>query len=163
MIILYVLKQEIEMVCKNQKQAITIIAIISIFYTTAFWNQPKLRYQYKGSKNIIETIEEYKDIPCVYLYTKNPVLRNDFVQNINYVRRFENVYILDGVNFSINKLKKALEKVDTSKGIILYGYKNEINYQTYRIIESMQEFKSYEPIVEITQERNCYNELYRIY
>lgn len=163
MIILYVLKQEIEIVCKNQKQAIMIIAIVSIFYTTAFWNQPNLRYQYKGSKNIIETIEKYKDIPCIYLYTENPVLRNDFVQNINYVRRFENVYILDGVNFSINKLKRVLKEVDISNGIILYGYKDEIDYKTYRIIKSMQEFKSYEPIVEITQERNYYNELYRIY
>ena len=90
-------------------------------------------------------------------------MENDFVQNINYVRQFENVYIMDKTNFSVNKLRKILEGKDMSQGIIIYDKEKEIGDKIYRIIRDMNEFTNYKKIVELKSERIIFDEIYLIY
>ena len=162
-VIFYLLQKEIEMIIKNRKHVFILTTVIGVFYATSFWYKPHYRYQYIGNKEIIETIKEYKDIPCIYLYTHFDVLENDFVQNINYVRQFENVYIMDKTNFSVNKLRKILEGKDMSQGIIIYDKEKEIGDKIYRIIRDMDEFTNYKKIVELKSERIIFDEIYLIY
>lgn len=162
-VIFYLLQKEIEMIIKNRKHVFILTTVIGVFYATSFWYKPHYRYQYIGNKEIIETIKEYKDIPCIYLYTHFDVLENDFVQNINYVRQFENVYIMDKTNFSVNKLRKILEGKDISQGIIIYDKEKEIGDKIYRIIRDMDEFTNYKKIVELKSERIIFDEIYLIY
>ena len=162
-IIFYLLQKEIEMIMKNKKHVFILTTLIGVLYATSFWYKPHYRYQYTGNKEIIETIKEYKDVPCIYLYSHFDVLENDFVQNINYVRQFENVYIMDRMNFSVNKLKKILEGKDLSNGIIIYEKEERIGDKIYRIIRDMDEFTNYKKIVELKSERTVLDEIYLVY
>ena len=76
---------------------------------------------------------------------------------------FENVYIMDKTNFSVNKLRKILEGKDMSQGIIIYDKEKEIGDKIYRIIRDMDEFTNYKKIVELKSERIIFDEIYLIY
>ena len=162
-IIVYLLKKEIQIIIKNQKIVISIISIIILLYTVSFILPTELRYQYKSSKEKIENIAQYKNIPCIYMYAHSDVLNNTFVMNLNYVRQFENVYIMDKINFTINGLEKALQGIDISNGIIIM--ENEINAENRvkKIIEESNKFSNYKKIEEITIERVIYDEIYLVY
>lgn len=162
-IIFYLLKREIELIIKNKKKVIGIVLTITIIYTASFFLNTELRYQYKSSKDKIENISRYKDIPCIYMYTPTDVLTNTFTMNLNYIRQFEKVYIMDKINFSVIDVKKALENIDISNGIIIMDNEVGAEYKVKKIVDEMEEFNNYKKIEEITIERNVYDEIYLIY
>ena len=163
-IIIFLFKKELEIIIKNKKIVMIIILIVSLIYSVSLFNSAELRYQYKDSKEKIRNISNYSNIPCIYMYApSDDVLTNTFTMNLNYVRQFENVYVMNKINFTINDLRKALEGKDISKGIIIID--NEVNREKTlnKIIEQMEEFNNYKRIEEITIERKIYNEIYLVY
>ena len=97
------------------------------------------------------------------MYTPATVLNNGFTSDFNYVRQFENVYIMDATEFSIEKLEKALDGIDTSKGIIIIDQDRTAYKETKKIVEDIEQFENFEKVEEITIERNFPTEIYRIY
>lgn len=162
-ITLYLLKKEIGVITKNKKIVMAIFLIITIIYSSSFLLNAELRYQYKSSKEKIENISKYKDIPCIYMYAPTDVLTNTFTLNFNYVRQFEKVYIMNKINFSTLDVKKALKGVDISKGIIIMDNEVGVEYKAKKIVDEMEEFKNYKKIEEITIERTVNDEIYLIY
>ena len=136
--------------------------IITILYSSSFLLNTELRYQYKSSKEKIENISKYSNIPCVYMYAPTDVLTNTFTLNFNYVRLFNDVYIINKINFTTNQLKKVLEGKDISNGIIIMD--NEVNAEdrAKKIVDEMEEFNYYKKVEEITIERTVNDEIYLI-
>ena len=162
-IILYLLKKEIELIIKNKKVVLEIVLIITMIYTLSFLLNTEFRYQYKSSKEKIENISKYKDIPCIYMYAPTDVLTNTFTLNFNYVRQFEKVYIMNKINFSVLDVEKALKNVDISKGIIIMDNEVGVEYKVKKIVDEMEEFSNYKKIEEITIERTVNDEIYLVY
>lgn len=161
--IVYIVKIETNVITKNKKESICIVVVISVLYTCNLFVKVDYKYQYKESKEIFETIEKYKDLPCIYFYYKRPILENTFVKNLNYLRRFENVYIQDVKTFASSKISDILLDIDTSKGVLIYLSKGEAQSRIYRIMNTNSQFKNYEKIVDITPERYVYDQIYRLY
>ena len=162
-IIMYLLKKELQIIIKNKKIVLNMILVIIILYTISFISNEELRYQYISSKEKIENISKYSDIPCVYMYAPADVLTNTFTMNLNYVRQFENVYIMDKVNFTTNHLKKALKGKDISNGIIIMDNEANIEKVVNKIIDRMEEFDKYKKIEEFSIERTVNSEVYLVY
>ena len=162
-IILYLLKKEIELIIKNKKVVLEIVLIITMIYTLSFLLNTEFRYQYKSSKEKIENISKYKDIPCIYMYAPTDVLTNTFTLNFNYVRQFEKVYIMNKINFSVLDVEKALKNVDISKGIIIMDNEVGAEYKAKKIVDEMEEFNNYKKIEEITIERTVNDEIFLIF
>ena len=161
--IIYILKKELQILIKNKKAVLILLLIISICYLNPLWGNKEVKYQYTSSKEKFENIEKYKNIPCIYMYTPATVLNNGFTSDFNYVRQFENVYIMDATEFSIEKLEKALDGIDTSKGIIIIDQDRTAYKETKKIVEDIEQFENFEKVEEITIERNFPTEIYRIY
>ena len=162
-IIFYLLKKEIGLIIKNKKIIMAIFLIITMIYTSSFLLNTELRYQYKSSKEKIENISKYKDIPCIYMYAPTDVLTNTFTLNFNYVRQFEKVYIMNKINFSVLDVEKALKNVDISKGIIIMDNEVGAEYKAKKIVDEMEEFNNYKKIEEITIERTVNDEIFLIF
>ena len=162
-IILYLLKKEIGLIIKNKKIIMAIFLIITMIYTSSFLLNTELRYQYKSSKEKIENISKYKDIPCIYMYAPTDVLTNTFTLNFNYVRQFEKVYIMNKINFSVLDVEKALKNVDISKGIIIMDNEVGAEYKAKKIVDEMEAFNNYKKIEEITIERTVNDEIFLIF
>lgn len=162
-IIMYLLKKEVQMIIKNKTIVMTCILIICLIYTASFLIPTELKYQYTSSKEKIENISKYKNIPCIYMYAHTDVLTNTFIMNLNYVRQFENVYIMEKINFSVADVEKALEGIDISNGIILMDNEIDAENKAQKIVDGMDEFNNYEKIEEITVERTIDQYVYWIY
>lgn len=151
------------MIIKNKKIVMEVILVICLIYSISSLGTKDLRYLYSSSKEKIENISKYKDIPCIYMYAPTDVLANTFTMNLNYIRQFEKVYIMDKINFSVIDVKKALENIDISNGIIIMDNEVGAEYKVKKIVDEMEEFNNYKKIEEITIERNVYDEIYLIY
>ena len=160
--IIYILKKELQILIKNKKAVLILLLIISICYLNPLWGNKEVKYQYTSSKEKFENIEKYKNIPCIYMYTPATVLNNGFTSDFNYVRQFENVYIMDATEFSIEKLEKALDGIDTSKGIIIIDQDRTAYKETKKIVEDIEQFENFEKVEKITIEKNFPKEIYRI-
>ena len=161
-LIVYYLKMELYKL-KNKKIAKKIFLLIMIITTLTFLIPTGYRYQYISSKEKIENISKYKNIPCIYMYANSNVLTNTFVMDLNYVRQFENVYIMDKIIFSTKTLEKKLKGIDTKNGIIIIDDEVNAENRAKKIVEEMEEFNEYKKIEEITIERNIAEEIYLIY
>ena len=161
-IAVYILKKELDTIIKNKKYTLIIMFIISLIFI-AVPTKRELRYQYPESKQKIENIEKYKDIPCIYMYTAKSVLENRFTLNLNYVRKFENVYIMNAMLFTTQELEKVLKEVDTSNGIIIFDNTVKINKKIDKIIKDFDEFSSYKKIESMTIDRAYADDIYLVY
>ena len=139
------------------------LLIISICYIDSLWENKEVKYQYTSSKEKFENIEKYKNIPCVYMYAPATVLYNSFIGDLNYVRQFENVYIMEAKEFNTENLEEVLKEVDTSKGILIIDLDRTAYNEAKKIVEDMEQFENFEKVEEITIERNFPTEIYRIY
>lgn len=162
-IIMYVLKKEILFITKNKKVTLIITAIILIVYSITYWNGVNIEYQYIGNKEKIEKLQKYKDLPCIYMYLPNDVLHNNFVASLNYVRQFENTYIMNKTLYSPKTIKKNLKDKDISNGIIMINETISEKSEKYAkdIINEIDEFSTYKKIETIGTE--TYMDVYLIY
>lgn len=147
-LMMYILKKELQILLKNRKKVLVLSSIVWIVYSTMFIGYGHIEYQYKNNKEMIEEICKYKDIPCIYMYSGGDVLNNGFVTDLNYVRQFENVYIMDKVLFLPKNVKEILKDVDTSNGIMIIEEAAKIDKKAKMIIDEIEEFNSYEKIAE---------------
>ena len=115
------------------------------------------------SKEKIENLEKYKDIPCIYMYTHKNVLENRFTLNLNYVRKLDNVYIMNSMLFTTQELKKALQNVDTSKGILVFDNTTKIKKRINKIIKEFDQFSEYKKIETFTADRVYSDDVYLVY
>lgn len=161
--IMFILKKELQMIIKNKKIVLILMLIICICYINPLWGNKELQYQYKGSKEKIENIEKYKDIPCIYIYRPADVLKNTFNYDINYVRQFENVYIMEDTKFTTQEVEKALEGIDISEGIIIMGRDNKITLMIQEVVQELEDFNNYKKIEDITTERKIPTGVYWLY
>lgn len=152
-IILYILKKELYVIIKNKKRTFVILTLICIIFINPLWGNKYLAYQYKGNKEIIQNIEKYTYIPCIYVYDENTVLQDKFTRDLNYVRRFKNVYIMDRNDFKFSNIKNILEEIDISNGIIIMDSKDNTNIMARKLVIMMDEFKRYEIIEAIDTDR----------
>ncbi len=92
------------------------------------------------------------------MYGGYDVLNNGFLNDYNYVRQFEKVYIMDKKLFLPIKVEDILKEVNTDNGIIFIDYKEKINKRAMMIINQIEKFSNYEEIMQI----NDFS-IYRIY
>lgn len=161
-ILMYVLRKEISTIVKNKKYTVIILSIISLIFVT-FPNKKELKYQYPESKQKIENIKQYKDVPCIYMYTAKSVLENRFTLNLNYVREFNNVYIMNAMLFTTQELEKVLKDVDTSNGIIIFDNTVKIKKKVDKIVNELDEFSNYKKIESMTIDRAYADDIYLVY
>ena len=161
-ILMYVLRKEISTIVKNKKYTVIILSIISLIFVT-FPNKKELKYQYPESKQKIENIKQYKDVPCIYMYTAKSVLENRFTLNLNYVREFNNVYIMNAMLFTTQELEKVLKDVDTSNGIIIFDNTVKIKKKVDKIVNELDEFSNYKKIESMTTDRAYADDIYLVY
>ncbi len=162
-ILFYFIRKELIIIIKNKKTVTVIMLTISIIVSITTLFTKNFMYQYKENDALINQIAEYKNVPCVYMYMHYPVLQNSFTSDLNYVRQFENVYIMNKSLFITAKLEKVLKEVDISNGIIIYDNEFDIEKRANRIIEEIEYFSEYKEIAEISTDRNMKSKLYLIY
>ena len=161
-ILVYLLKRELAFLIKNKKHALIATTAIMIIFLVMPTTKA-LEYQYPESKEKIENLEKYKDIPCIYMYTHKNVLENRFALNLNYVRKLDNVYIMNSMLFTTQELKKALQNVDISKGILVFDNTTKIEKRVNKIITELDEFSSYRKIETFTADRVYPDDVYLVY
>lgn len=161
-ILVYLLKRELAFLIKNKKHALIATTAIMIIFLVMPTTKA-LEYQYPESKEKIENLEKYKDIPCIYMYTHKNVLENRFTLNLNYVRKLDNVYIMNSMLFTTQELKKALQNVDISKGILVFDNTTKIEKRVNKIITELDEFSSYRKIETFTADRVYPDDVYLVY
>lgn len=143
--IIYLLKQGLEGILKNEKATIAILIIVTTICIISSVTNKELLYLYEGTKEKLDILkEEYADIPCIYVYEEKIVQENNFVTDLSYIRQINNVYILDSKEKY--RIKEILKEVDTSKGVMIFDYdicqienernilENEEKYTTSKII-----------------------------
>lgn len=148
-IIMYFLKKELEVILKNKKIALIITSIICIIYPLMLWKNENMEYQYTGNKEIMELIQTHEDIPCIYMYEHATVLKNRFMEDYNYVRQFEQVYIMEKTKFSIEHLKEVIKQVDTTKGIMIIADEMEMYKKIDEIVAGIDEVNQYKIVLRI--------------
>ena len=148
---------------KNKKSILAIMLIISVICVIPIEGR-KIEFQYYESKNNYEIINQYKDIPLIYFYNPNPILENDFMVYYDYVRKFNESFIMEKDKFSIGYLERILYKIDTSNGIILSDTSNTCEGVCKKIIKYTN-FSNYTKILEFTKSKkeNTYRYFYYIY
>lgn len=162
-LMMYILKKELQTLLKNRKKVLALSSIVWIVYSMMFIGTGDVEYQYKYNKEMIETLHKYKDIPCIYMYVGGDVLCNGFVSDLNYVRQFENVYIMDKILFLPKNVKDILKDVDISKGIIIIEEEEKIDKKAKMIIDEIEEFNQYEKIAEKKSHGITSKVVYRIF
>lgn len=150
--IVYMLTFILKKLIKSEKSIIIVLMIISLLYVLPFYGNTELEYQYSSNKEAIEKIQKYKEVPCIYIYTDKDMLKNNFLLNLNYIRQFENVYVMNKTEFSTENLEKVLDRIDTSKGIIIYDEGMGTNDRAKQIVKNMDEFSKYKKIVRFTED-----------
>lgn len=157
-LIIYILKKELEILIKDKKIVFITITIFSILISMTSLKDNKLEYQYKGNKELIENLRQYKEIPCIYMYGGFGVLQNGFLNDYNYIRQFDNVYIMNKMMFLPIKVEEVLEDKNLDNGIIFMEYEDKVDKETKMIIRQMDQFSNYEEIMQINN-----LVIYRIY
>lgn len=162
-LIIYMLNFILKKIIKNEKIILILLIGISLIYVLPFYGNTYLEYQYSSNMEDIKKVQEYKDIPCIYLYSDKEMLENNFLLNLNYIRQFENVYIMNKEEFSIEHLKHALKEVDISKGIIIFDEGIGTSERIRQIIKNMNEFSKYKKIVRFTEKESTKSTVILIY
>ena len=161
-IIIYIIKNGLQAFIKNRKIVLVFVTILVIIYSIPTLYNKKFKYIYYENKEQIKMLEEYKTIPCIYLYNDVKITYNKFASHINYLRMLDNVYILSNdfiggydidvysnvsmaeyleiFNMNIEDIdidiKDILKDEDTSKGILVFSQIYNYKIMSY-ILEEM--------------------------
>lgn len=152
-ILFYIANVELATIMKNKKAFLCSMLMFSTLCIMPC-NFRKIAYQYPNNKERYETIEKYKNVPVIYLYEREDVLNNDFMFVYDYVRRFDNCYIMNKEQFSVRHFKDVIKDVDTSNGVILIDYSIELERECAQILAFSRKFSNCENIVKLYEDRH---------
>ena len=174
-LLVYLLKNGLQALVKDRRIVLTIMLVIVTIYSIPTLHNKKFEYIYYGNKEKIEKINQYKSIPCIYLYNDVSIEYNKFASNINYLRMFDNVYILNNdkifyqdmssydtmsmrewmefFNIDIDTIdinvSEILKDKDMSKGLIVF-----LPAYNHRIITYILEQTNFTKVTEIVKFKN---------
>lgn len=100
------------------------LLLLSVFLSFSFHNQPEVLYL--NHKQIVEEIEENKNIPAVYFLDSS---NNRFLDDILLFSILEKSYITLDISSVEEKITQILQDVDVSSGFYLFlnqGEKNQV-------------------------------------
>ena len=154
-ILFYFIYLELTLAIENKKALVSCMLIFSILCIIPLnLNSRKIAYQYYENKYKYETIEKYKNIPVIYMYSGGNVLNNDFMFVYDYIRRFDKSYMMNSDRFSIYYFENVIKDVDVSNGVILVDYSALVDEKCNEIILNSNKFSSYENVLKLYEDKN---------
>jgi hypothetical protein len=119
----------------NQKVTYTILSIIfiimlvlpNIISLLPLGYEINFYYLYKDKKDIVETIKEQYDVPCLYVFNTS---QNRFLDDLYLFTILDNSYIMDANEFSKENLTEIFKDINLENGLIVFingGLEND-NY-----------------------------------
>jgi hypothetical protein len=88
-----------------------IISALPLGYEINFY------YLYKDKKEIVETIEEEHNVPCLYVFNTS---QNRFLDDLYLFTILDNSYVMDVNEFSEEKVTEIFENIDLENGLIVF-------------------------------------------
>jgi hypothetical protein len=87
-----------------------IISLLPLGYEINFY------YLYKDKKEIVETIEEQHNVPCLYVFNTS---QNRFLDDLYLFTILDNSYVMDSNEFSKAKVAEIFENMNLENGLIV--------------------------------------------
>lgn len=119
-LLIYLIFKELKFIISNEKIAKNVLSVIFIIYIICMpFNFNNIWYLFEGREKSYSKIKEYKDVPVIYFYDEKPILDNAFMEDYNFIKEFNNVYIMDRRNYTTKNLMEIIKNVDISNGLII--------------------------------------------
>ena len=114
--VFYLLKVLFEKLLKPKYAYIVLTIIFILMLIIPKVANINFYYLYKDKKEIVTTIKEKHDVPCLYVFNTN---QNRFLDDLYLFTILDKSYIMDEKEFSKDKLKEVFKDINLGNGLIV--------------------------------------------